>query len=236
MATAEGNLDDDDDVRAERRSKSKAPNRDRPRKRRAPVEEEDDEIAVFSGRFVIAAVIILAGSVLPMSKLGEYMEPPGPETTPVDTWGVGVKSTVRITLVTADYNLLGCAAEQSFEGIHCAYKSTNEIWPRDPAEPYEDNNNRLNIIQPYRTWFDNKLVFVSGLWATPEVAYRLHREPPIGVVPEKLARFAVECQLTFLGQLQNAKLRWSPQQSWTDPDGPAWVGKAETCKLIDEPQ
>jgi hypothetical protein len=185
---------------------------------------------------MVAAVLIAAATIIPMSKLGEFLEPREPEATHVESWGVGVTSTVRITLVTADYNLLGCASEAEFDGVHCAYKTTNEPWPRSPNELPEDNNNKLNIVQPYRTWYDNKLVFVAGLWAQPEVAYRLHREPPVGVLPEKLARFAVECQVKFVGRFESVKLRWSPQQAWTDPDGPAWVGKAQFCKLIDEPQ
>ena len=69
-----------------------------------------------------------------------------PEATHVDQFAVGAKQTMRITLVTADYNLLACAAEQSFDGVHCAYKSVTDVWPRDPKETHEDHNNKLNII------------------------------------------------------------------------------------------
>jgi hypothetical protein len=136
--------------------------------------------------------------------------------------------------VTADQNLLACASEQSFDGTHCQYKTTTEQWPREPNAPLDDN--KLNIIQPYRTWFDNKLVFVAGLWAQPDVAFRVHQEPPLAIPSDKLARFAVECRLKFIGRFGQVKLRWSPQHSWADPDGAPWVGRAEYCKLIDEPQ
>ena len=229
MATAE--VDDDFDEEEEERPRRTSK---RPKRRRQV--EDDDENPVVAGRFLLALVLMLAAVILPSSKIGQAMEPAEPEATKVGSWTVGYDGVVRITLVTADYNLLGCASEQSFDGAHCAYKSQTEAWPRDPSETYEDNNNRLNIIQPYRTWYDNKLVFVTGLWATPEVAYRLHQEPSVGILPEKLARFAVECQVRFIGRFDAVKLRWTPQQSWVDPDGPAWVARAKTCKLIDEPQ
>jgi hypothetical protein len=234
MATA-GDLDADDELEDER-PRSKRPSGDGPRKRRRAA-DDDDEVPVAGGRFLIAAAIIGAAWIIPQAnKLGEQLEPAEPEATHVESFAVGSDAIVRITLVTADYNLLGCAAEPSFDGAHCAYKTQTEAWPRDPNEPFDDNNNKRNIVQPYRTWYDNKLVFVAGLWATPEVAFRMHQEPALGVLPEKLARFAVECKLHFVGKFESVKLRWNPQQNWVDPDGPAWVGRATTCKLIDEPQ
>ncbi|MGC4092450.1 MAG: hypothetical protein QM756_32150 [Polyangiaceae bacterium] len=233
MATVDGNIDDDDDD-SEPSSGSSRPVKVKPRKRQ--VVDDDDDNSIVGGRFMLVVVFILAACFIPPSKLGEWMEPKEPEATRVETWAPGVESTVRITLVTADYGLLGCAAEQSFDGVHCGHKSPTEPWPRESADSNDDNNNKANIIQPYRTWYDNKLVFVAGLWATPDVAYRLHQEPPGGVLPEKLARFAVECKVKFLGTLDKGKLRWNPQQSWVDPDATPWAAKALTCKLIEEPQ
>lgn len=234
MASAEGNVETKPVAGAESAARSTSAPPPRPKKRRRPVDDDDDEIPVVGGRFLIAAGLVAVATFIPLSKLGEILEPRGPQPTPVDTWAVGVTSTVRITLVTADYNLLACASEQAFEGVHCAYKSPTESWPREPGQLPDDN--KLNIVQPYRTWFDNKLVFVAGLWAEPEVAFRLHREPPAGVLPDKLARFAVECSVKFVGRFDNVKIRWNPQQSWGDPDAPAWVAKAQSCKLIDESQ
>lgn len=231
MSTVEGNLEGKAREGGEPTSSTTRPLKTRPKKR--PPSVDDEEVPVISGRFLIALALVGAATILPMSKVGELIEPRGPEPTRMDTWTVGGVFTVRITLVTADYNLLACASEQSFDGVHCAHKTPTEAWPRDPSKPHDDN--KLDIVQPYRTWFDNKLVFVAGLWAQPEVAYRVHREPSTGMQADKLARFAVECRVRFLGRFEKVKLRWNPQQSWGDPDaGATWVGKAEFCKLIDE--
>lgn len=233
MSTAEGNLEADAPAVVGPSSSEARPVKQRSPKRRPPV--EDEETPVIGGRFLIALALVGATTIVPLSKLGELFEPSGPEPTNMESWSVGSLQTVRITLVTADFNLLACASEQSFGGAHCAFKTPNEPWPRDSNKPHDDN--KLDIVQPYRTWFDNKLVFVSGLWAQPEVAYRVHQEPTHGIQPDKLARFAVECRVRFLGRFDTVKLRWNPQQSWGDPDaGATWVGRAEFCKLIDEPQ
>jgi hypothetical protein len=232
MATRSDNLEDEGPAQTSAPTKT-PPQKARPKKRRAPVDEDDNP--VIGGRFLVALAIVAAGTIIPLSKIGGWFEPRGPEPTNMESWSVGSVQTVRITLVTADVNLLACASEQSFDGIHCAFKTPNDPWPRDPTKPHDDN--KLDIIQPYRTWFDNKLVFVAGLWAQPEVAFRVHQEPSHGIQADKLARFAVECRVRFLGRFDNVKLRWNPTQSWTDPDaGATWAGKAEYCKLIDEPQ
>lgn len=233
MATAEGNVEAETKMGTGPTLPSGSGRPPRPPKKRR-IEPEDDEIQVFGGRYLIAAALVAIASIVPLSQLGQYLEPKGPEPTRVENWKVGVVDNVRITLVTADYQRLTCASEQSFDGVHCAFKTPTEPWPREPNALPDDN--KLNIIQPYRTWFDNKLVFVSGLWAQPEVAFRTHREPALGQQPDKLARFAVECRLRFVGRLDTVKVRWDPSQSWGDPDAAAWVGKAEYCKLIDEPQ
>src|SRR5205085_686683 len=106
-------------------------------------------------------------------------------------WAPGKTSDVYITLVTADYGLLSCASTQSFDGRHCSFKAENEPWPREAGAPLDDN--KANVIQPYRTWNDNQLLLVAGLWSHPELASRLHREPSANIPSEKLARFVTQC-------------------------------------------
>jgi hypothetical protein len=194
-----------------------------------------EETPVIGGRFLTAAAIIGGLTILPLSCLGGQLEPKEPPKSEVSQWKVGGKSTLRITLVTADYAGLACAADKEFEGKHCGHKSETESWPRDPNAPLDDN--KANIIQPYRTWNDNRLVMVAGLWATPALATRLHIEPPGNLLPEKLARFVTECQVRFVGELEKPKLKWGPSSSWNaDPNtAKVMVAVPESCKLIPEP-
>jgi hypothetical protein len=213
---------DDDEDREERRAR-------RRKKRREPIEEPTP---VIGGRLLIlgAAMIVLA--IIPGSKLGSLIEPKDPVDTTAVNWKVGGKATVGITLITADYNKLACASEQVIEGFHCAFKSESESFPRDPSAPLDDN--KAKLIQPYRTPETNKLILVAGLWAQPDVALRLHREPTVGVDEEKLARFTVKCDVKFIGSLpmDKTKLRWNPGQ-WVTPDMEAIVARPESCKIME---
>jgi hypothetical protein len=211
--------------------------RDRPRKRRV----EDEPTPVVSGRFLIAAGLVLAMVVIPLSQLGSFFEPKDPTVPLPSTWTVGSRATVAITLITADYNLLNCAHDKTYKApatpgekpieYHCAYKSESEPWPRDPTAPLDDN--KRNVIQPYRTWLNNQLILVGGLWATPQLALRLHSEPATGIDKEKLARFVVECDVTFIGKLDGAKLRWGPGQ-WVPPDMAPMLAHPNSCKITEQ--
>src|SRR4051812_23934218 len=198
--------------------------------RRAVV--EDEPTPVVGGRFLVAALIIGALTVIPMSALGNLFEPAEPPPTDTSAWQAGSKGTIRLTVVTADAAALTCASTQEFEGRHCAMKSENEVWPRDPAAPLDDN--KANIIQPYRTWLDNKLIMVSGVWSHPSVAYRLHQEPPGNLPTDKLARFVVECQAHFPGQMEKPVLRWQPGQPW-GTGAATMVAIPAGCKVIEDP-
>jgi hypothetical protein len=204
------------------------PRRERPRRKPRRVVEEPTPVV--SGRFLTATALVLGLTVIPMSQLGNLFEPKDPTVPKPTTWQVGTRATVAITLITADYNKLTCAHEKEFSNYHCAFKSENEAWPRDPSAPLDDN--KATIVQPYRTWLDNQLILVGGLWAQPALATRLHREPSQGVDEEKLARFVTECQVIFIGKMEGVKLRWGPGQ-WTNPDMAPMLAKPESCKIIE---
>ncbi len=200
-------------------------------RRPAPVEETP----VIGGRFLVGAAIIAGLTFLPHSPIGATLEPKEPPRSDTSKWKVGGKATIRLTLVTADYGTLACAADKAFEGKHCVNKTDTEVWPREANAPLDDN--KANIIQPYRTWLDNRLILVAGLWATPALAMRLHIEPPGNLLPEKLARFVTECEVRFVGELEKPKLRWGAGSAWgADPNTPTVpVAVPESCKLIPEP-
>jgi hypothetical protein len=195
-------------------------------------DDEDELPSVIGGRYLAAAIIIGLTVVIPNSPLGNILEPRDPPGTDTNAWQVGQKSELILTLVTADANALTCASPQAFEGKHCAFKTESEPWPHEAGAPMDDN--KANTIQPYRTWLDNKLVLVSGVWAQPSLAMRVHDEPPGNLAPDKLARFTAKCKVHWAGKMDKPVLRWAPGQSW-GTEQPTMVAVADECKVIDEP-
>lgn len=196
-------------------------------KRRRPAEP----IPVASGHFLIAAALLGAMIVIPFSPIANWISPPEKDVTDVSNWQVGNVGKAKVTLITADYGLLGCSSDKSFENAHCINKTDTEVWPKDAAEPLDDNG--TNLVQPYRTWPDNRLVLIAGLWAEPNMALRLHREPSAGVDQKKLSRFVADCDLKFIGHVDNVKVRWSPGQPWQQ-EGAAMVARPVSCALSEE--
>ena len=189
---------------------------------------------MIGGRYLIAAALLGAMIIIPYSPIGVWLTKtfgPKPDFTDTTKWTAGTKTKLKLTLITADANRLACAHEQAFGEIHCGYKSEKERWPRDPSAPLDDNN--ANVIQPYRTSPDNKFVMVSGVWAQPKVAWRLHREPPQGTPLKQLSRFVVRCDVTFLGRLDNVKTRWAPAGRW-QAEKFAMVARADSCDVFEE--
>jgi hypothetical protein len=201
---------------------TKSGGRSKRRKRREPA-------PVATGRFVTAAVILAALILVPFSPLGNLFVLREPDTADHGNWKVGSTAPVKVTLVTADFDRLFCASDKEIEGKRCAFKTEQERWPRQEQAPLDDN--KKDVIQPYRTWPDNSLILLTGLWAQPEVALRLHQEPPAGVALDKLARFVVECQVKFIGSLPAPRLRWAPGDRWIN-EGDAMVGLPRECKVV----
>jgi hypothetical protein len=190
----------------------------------------EEEIPVFGGRLLVAVGILFATVLIPMSSLGNLIEKKEPTAPSTGPWRTGETATIAVTVITADYNLLSCASEKEIDGFHCQYKGERDMWPRAPGAPLDDN--KATIIQPYRTWLENRLILMPGLWAQPEVAMRLHREPPQGVSKDKLARFVAECKVEFIGELPDVRLRWDTGAAWTGTDGaPPIVAKPLSCKI-----
>jgi hypothetical protein len=169
--------------------------------------------------------------VIPFSPIANWISPPERDTTDTTNWAVGQVGKAKVTLITADYELLGCASEANAEGAHCVNKTDTEVWPKDPGQPLDDNG--VNLIQPFRTWPDNKLVLIAGLWSESNMAMRLHREPSAGVDQKKLSRFVTDCDLRFIGRVDSVKVRWQPGQPWQQ-EGAAMIARPVSCTLSEE--
>jgi hypothetical protein len=199
-------------------------------RRKTPPPQEDAE-PVVSGRMVIALALALAMSIIPVSGLGRYITKTSPKTAERATWSVGQRATVHLTVVTSDYLQLGCADARAVGGKHCEFKNDRERWPNsDSNSPLDDN--KTDILQPYRTT-DRNLMLLPGLWAQPEVATRLHLEPPGGAKNDKLARFVVACDVKFLEEWETPLIRWKTGERWSS-QGKAMVAELISCKILED--
>jgi hypothetical protein len=95
------------------------------------------------------------------------------------------------------------------------------------------DDNKRNVIQPYSMSPDNQLILVGGLWAMPEVAFRVHEEPFQSIPEKKLARFLAACKVRLIQQVPQMDIRWDKKQRW-GKQGPAWVGVAESCQVLEK--
>jgi hypothetical protein len=148
--------------------------------------------------------------------------------TDFSKWKEGSETDVRVTLVTADVDRLSCAKGETLEGNHCGFGSDHIPWARTSDQPAEDNGDQR--IQPYRTSPDNALILIAGIWASPDVAMRVHREPPRVIPVKRLNRFDVTCRVKFLKQWDTVDLRWDTTGTW-QTERAAWVAKAQRCTV-----
>lgn len=177
------------------------------------------------GIAMLAGIAVVANNWLNQG-IERTLDPP--QAKPVVQWVVGQEADLEITLITADMARLSCASDTVVEGAHCAFDGNKRRWPRAPDAPLDDNN--ADVIQPYRTADTNQLVFVAGIWAQPELAMRVHREPPDSVPTDKLLRFVAYCRARFVGELKQAGTRWDNTAAWQG-DSTALVAKPLSCTL-----
>ncbi len=193
---------------------------------------DDEPEPVLSGRLVTAMAFLLAMAIVPVSGLANVLTKEAPKTAERATWHVGDTATIHLTVVTSDYNDLACADERTIDSTHCEFENDRERYPKKDGQESPIDDNKATTLQPYRTT-DNNLLLAAGLWAQPEVATRLHFEPPRGVSKDKLARFVVSCQVEFLAEWENPQVRWKSTDKWSE-NGKAMVTKLLECTILEE--
>jgi hypothetical protein len=200
-----------------------------------------------SGKLYVAAGILTAMGLICGTAIGNGLADRAlkalklADAPPVDMtkWEAGKVEEISITLVTADYTKLACAYEREIGGAHCEYKTDTEKWPLAPSAPVDDN--RKNVIQPYSAVPDNAFILVAGLWAQPEVAMRLHAEPPENTPTRNLARFIARCRVRPVERVSGVNIRWNVGDKWApgslragDQQVAPWVAIAESCSVEEE--
>jgi hypothetical protein len=187
-------------------------------------------LPVLGGRLLIGIALLTGIVIVAPQKLNAWLDrtlhPQTPK--PPAKWEVGTEADVELTLITADAKRLHCAHDEMIGAAHCGYTANKRPWQRKAGAPVDDNDE--HVIQPYRTADTNALILVSGLWAQPALALRLHREPPnVGDVGKQL-RFVAYCKVRFVGELSKAALRWDTGGKWHD-DQTALVAQPVSCTL-----
>jgi len=185
---------------------------------------------LLGGRLIVALLMLGAIAFASWQWINVWLDRalhPRPHKAAV-TWETGVEADVEITLITADAKRLSCASDTEIDGVHCAFGTNKRPWRRTPNAPFDDND--ANVIQPYRTADTNVLILASGLWAQPEIAMRLHREPPNLADIDKHLRFVAYCRVRFVGELEKVNTRWDTAGKWTE-EPKAMVAKPLRCTL-----
>jgi hypothetical protein len=186
---------------------------------------------IFAGRLWIGVAMLLGFGLIANPKFNSCvmgMAPPEDLRTDFSKWKEGSEAEVRVTLITADSTRLSCASAKVADNAHCEFGADHNLWGRAASDPADDNH--PNIIQPYRTSPDNALILLAGLWAQPDVAMRLHREPPAAVTVKRENRFDVTCRVKFLTRLDSVDLRWDTTGSW-QTERQAWMARALSCTV-----
>jgi len=224
---AKGSSASGEPTRKRKVSKTGKPSSAQNRTRRPAPEAESTP--VLSGRLMIATMVLAGMAMVPFMGIGKALERNKDLPTDTGEWKIGGTAKVHVTLITADYNKLNCQADKVVEGKHCQYQTETQAFRPEPNAPIDDN--KRDLIQPYRTHGTNKLIFIAGLWATPAVSTRLHFETPRGVAENKLARFVAECDVRFVAQLKNPGVRWSPSGKWIH-EGDPLVAIPNSCRIL----
>ncbi len=187
-------------------------------------------LPMLGGRMGIAVALLVGMALVSAQWLNSWIDraiyPSEPK--PVQNWQLGTEADVELTLIAADARRLSCAHDTMVEGAHCGFTASKRSWPRSMFAPLDANDH--DVIQPYRTADTNALILVAGLWAQPELALRLHREPPTQGNIEKQLRFVAYCKVKFIGELKAAGLRWESGGKWHENEN-ALVAKPLRCTL-----
>lgn len=199
--------------------------------KKAPAKPPEEPVVLFDTKMVWLVAFLGGIAMLANDGFNGYVRKNFIRAEPEIQYDLepGATTQLDLTVVTGDMARLTCASDKEFEGTHCALHADKKMpFQRPEGEPID--NDLQNVIQPYRTLAHNTLVLVSGLWAQPEVALRVHQEPPKVLPVKRQARFTALCQVTILGKLDEVGVRWEPDQQWYSEKNVA-VARAESCHI-----
>lgn len=161
--------------------------------------------------------------------LDKNLLPTPAKVSPAD-WQPNTKATLVLALKTQDAERHTCATyEGAGDGtLRCEYETQKRRLARDNRKA---DDNFAEVLQPYRVTPGNHPVLLSGVWNTPKVAFRRHREPPRERRKEQLQTFYAECEVEFLTRFSSVDVRYEFGKPWSNlKDVP--VGRVERCSIL----
>lgn len=142
------------------------------------------------------------------------------------------KATVILALRTQDAERHTCAtALGAGDGrLRCENETPKRRLARS-NRPVDDN--LVDVLQPYQL-SGNHPVLLSGVWHSPEIAYRRHLEPARERRKDQLQTFYAQCDVEFLERFSSVDVRYDFGKAWaTIKDVP--VGRVSHCTILKDP-
>ena len=158
---------------------------------------------------------------------------PAEQAPDTSAWVKSAVATVRLALKTQDAERHACASGETFDELRCEHDANKRKVPRGADDPADDN--LRTALQPFKTAIGEQPVLLGGIWYTPELAFRRHREPSRERRGPQLQTFYAECEIEFLGRLDTVDVRYDFGKPWA-PVKNVPVGRAKRCTILEAPE
>lgn len=169
----------------------------------------------------IIAVLIVGGLLTAVGVMrcgapgDEAAEAPAREAAPKrsQTWAVGERIDVDITVLPNDAENLACASTQEVAGRHCGFESPTTVWSKGGDASADA------LLRPYATTGRARLL-AGGLWTSPAIAAQ-----------KGTKRFVARCRYTIEGKVQAPQVRWAKDGPWREMKGEWFTGHLADCTV-----
>lgn len=146
------------------------------------------------------------------------------------TWTEGKTASVRLALKTQDAERNSCASGRTVGELRCDFDANKKRVSRRPDEPLDDN--LRTSLQPYKTAVGDQALAIGGVWHTPELAFRRHREPSRERRGAQLQTFYAECEVEFVGQFDSVEVRYDLGKPWSTAKNLP-IARAQRCTILE---
>lgn len=189
--------------------------------------------AIFDRKVIVVILLLVVLGVVSCDLLNRAiarrLSPQTREPDPA-SWTTGTSTRVVLALKTQDAERHACATNQKFENYRCEYEANKRRGTKPPNEPVDDNQRFL--LQPFKSALGNHPLLLGGVWYTPEVAMRRHREPARDRRAAQLQTFYAECEVSFVGNLESLDVRYDFGKGWS-PLKNVPVGRVDRCSILE---